>query len=442
MVQSGDFTGMEGGKDSEGMHAVTTWLAERGEGRAAINYRLRDWLISRQRYWGNPIPAIHCESCGLVPVPESDLPVVLPMEVDITKGETLADHPGFYETTCPSCGGAAKRETDTMDTFTCSSWYYFRYSDARNDQAIWDKGKIDYWMPVDQYIGGIEHAILHLLYSRFFTKVFRDMGLADFDEPFTNLLTQGMVKLDGFTMSKSRGNVIPPEEVIERYGADTLRAYILFMAPPDKDLEWNKEGVDGLHRFLGRVWRLVSEVAAESEGSRSASGGGIDKAAVELKRVLHSTIAAVTEDIETFGFNTALARMMELVNAANEYRREHEARDAAVQAEVAATLVRLLAPFTPHFAEELWRGVLVQEGSVHREGWPEYDKDAAAAEEVELAVQVNGKVRGRLVIPVDLAEDEVKERALALENVAAHLEGVEVRKVVVVPGRLVSVVAG
>ncbi|HEX9094242.1 MAG TPA: leucine--tRNA ligase, partial [Coriobacteriia bacterium] len=264
MVQSGEFTGMPGGKGSEGMRAVTEWLAARGLGRFSINFRLRDWLISRQRYWGNPIPAIHCPVCGLVPVPAEQLPVVLPMDVDITRGETLADHPEFFETSCPHCGGPAKRETDTMDTFTCSSWYYMRYCDARNDAAAFDAVKVGYWLPVDQYIGGIEHAILHLLYSRFFTKALRDVGMLDFAEPFTNLLTQGMVKLDGATMSKSRGNVVAPEDMVAKYGADALRAYILFMAPPDKDLDWSYDGLEGMWRFLSRAWRLVAEVAEET----------------------------------------------------------------------------------------------------------------------------------------------------------------------------------
>jgi leucyl-tRNA synthetase len=330
-----------------------------------------------------------------------------------------------------------------MDTFTCSSWYYFRYCDARNDEAIWDKDKIEYWMPVDQYIGGIEHAILHLLYSRFFTKVYRDMGLCDFDEPFTNLLTQGMVKLDGYTMSKSRGNVVPPEEIIAGYGADTLRAYILFMSPPDKDLEWSREGVEGIHRFLGRVWRLVSEIADECEGVPPASSVPDEERAAELRRVVHVTIESVTRDVESFGFNTAIARMMELVNAAGEYRREIEpdSRDAGAQMEAAARLCEMLAPFTPHLAEELWREALGHEESVHRRPWPKFDEDAAAADEIELAVQVNGKVRGRVVVPADAAEETVREAALALDNVQSHLEGLAIDKVVVVPGRLVSVVA-
>lgn len=440
MVQSGEFTGMPGGKGSAGMKAVTEWLSERGQGRFSVNFRLRDWLISRQRYWGNPIPAIHCDRCGLVPVPEDQLPVVLPMNVDITKGETLADHPEFYETTCPRCDGPARRETDTMDTFTCSSWYYLRYCDARNDSAIWDKRKVDYWMPVDQYIGGIEHAILHLLYSRFFTKVFRDMGLCDFDEPFTNLLTQGMVKKDGETMSKSKGNVVAPEEMIARFGADALRAYILFMAPPDKDLEWSQEGLEGMHRFLGRVWRYVDEVAAGGTSGSDDEG----PAAATLRRERHRVVGKVTGDIDRFQFNTALSATMELLNAAGDYRRAVPVaeRDPALEREVAEVLVLLLAPYAPHMTEELWREALGNQSSVHRAPWPAWDAAAAAADEVEIAVQVNGRVRARLLIGADATEDEVREATLRLPKVQEHLSGLTVRKVVVVPGKLVSVVAG
>jgi leucyl-tRNA synthetase len=440
MVQSGEFTGMPGGKGSAGMRAVTEWLAARGRGRFAVNFRLRDWLISRQRYWGNPIPVVHCPQCGLVPVPEDELPVLLPMDVDITKGETLADHPEFYETTCPACGGPARRETDTMDTFTCSSWYYLRYCDARNADAIWDKASVDYWMPVDQYIGGIEHAILHLLYSRFFTKVFRDMGLADFGEPFTNLLTQGMVKKDGETMSKSRGNVVAPEDMIARFGADALRAYILFMAPPDKDLEWSQEGLEGIHRFLVRVWRFVNEVA----GERAAGSSPSDPAAAALRRERHRVVGKVTEDIERFQFNTALSAMMELLNAAGDYRRSApaEQRDVALEIDVAETLVLLLAPYAPHLCEELWREVLGHAASVHRQAWPSWDARAAAADEIEIAVQVNGKVRARLTVAAAATDEEIERAALALPKVQEHLAGLTVRKVVVVPGKLVSVVAG
>jgi leucyl-tRNA synthetase len=439
MINSGDFDGMAGGKASEGMHAVSAWLDERGRGRETINFRLRDWLISRQRYWGNPIPAIHCPSCGLVPVPIEDLPVVLPMDIDITKGETLADHPEFYETTCPRCGGAAKRETDTMDTFTCSSWYYLRYTDAKNDAAPFSAANADYWMPVDQYIGGIEHAILHLLYSRFFTKVLRDMGMTQANEPFTNLLTQGMVKLDGTTMSKSKGNVVAPEDMIAKYGCDTLRAYILFMAPPDKDLEWSFEGLDGMYRFLGRVYRFVEDAAAETAAGQGVAAAG-DASAKTLHREMHRVIGKVTDDVARFQFNTAISAVMELTNAAYDYRREVPAnlRDIALLRDVAEAVTLLLAPFTPHMSEELWRSVLGGSESVHLQAWPAYDPSAVVADEVELAVQVNGKVRGKVVVAADLAEEDVI--AVALTAVASHLEGKDVKKVVVVAGKLVSVV--
>jgi leucyl-tRNA synthetase len=443
LVQSGEFTGMRGGKKSVAMHAVTAWLAERGLGRETINFRLRDWLISRQRYWGNPIPAIHCPSCGLVPVPEAELPVMLPMDVDVTRGETLADHPEFYETTCPKCGGPARRETDTMDTFTCSSWYYLRYCDARDDGAAFDSAKVGYWMPVDQYIGGIEHAILHLLYSRFYTKVLRDVGMCDFGEPFTNLLTQGMVKLDGATMSKSRGNVVAPEDMIARYGADALRAYILFMAPPDKDLDWSYDGLEGMWRFLNRVWRLVDDIAGEaSVGDAAQRDQG--PAEVALKRATAASIAKCGDDIERFQFNTALSAIMEYVNAAYDYRRDvaSAARDGALMRTAAEDLTLLIAPFAPHMAEELWRSVLGHEGSVHRTRWPEFDPSALVADVLELPVQVNGKVRDRVTIAADASEDETIAAALALPNVLAHIEGKSVRKVVVVPGKLVSVVVG
>ncbi len=439
MVNSGAFDGMAGGKDSEGMHAVAAWLAARGVGRESVNFRLRDWLISRQRYWGNPIPAIHCPACGLVPVPIEDLPVVLPMDIDITKGETLADHPEFYETTCPTCGGAAKRETDTMDTFTCSSWYYLRYTDARNAEMPFSADNANYWMPVDQYIGGIEHAILHLLYSRFFTKVLQDMGMVDFPEPFTNLLTQGMVKLDGATMSKSKGNVVAPEDMIAKYGCDTLRAYILFMAPPDKDLEWSFEGLDGMFRFLARVSRFVDDVAEEAAAGSGVAASG-DPASKKLHREMHRVIGKVTDDVARFQFNTAISGLMELTNAAYDYRREvaDGQRDIALLREVAETLVLLAAPFAPHLAEELWRRVLGGETSVHLQEWPAFDASAVEADEIELAVQVNGKVRGKIVVAADLPQEDII--AVALSSVANWVEGKEIRKVVVVAGKLVSVV--
>jgi leucyl-tRNA synthetase len=330
-----------------------------------------------------------------------------------------------------------------MDTFTCSSWYYLRYCDARNDSVAFDPAKVGYWMPVDQYIGGIEHAILHLLYSRFFTKMLRDMGMLDFGEPFTNLLTQGMVKLDGATMSKSKGNVVAPEDIIARYGADALRAYILFMAPPEKDLEWSYEGLDGMWRFLNRAWRLIDEIAEEA--SPVVDGPSVPGVAEKaLRRAVAASVAKCDDDIERFQFNTAISAVMEYVNAVYDYRRDVPAgaRDLGLLREAARDLTLMLAPFAPHMAEELWGAVLGESGSVHHQPWPSFDASALVADEVELPVQVNGKVRDRLTTAIDAAEADIIAAALALPNVVLHLEGKTVRKVVVVPGKLVSVVAG
>jgi leucyl-tRNA synthetase len=449
MVQSAEFTGMQGGKDSLGSQAVIDKLAAQGVGRATVNFRLRDWLISRQRYWGNPIPAIYCDSCGIVPVPEAELPVILPMNLDVAKGETLASRPEFYNVNCPQCGGAAHRETDTMDTFTCSSWYYLRYTDPRNTTLPFAREVADAWMPVDQYIGGIEHAILHLLYSRFFTKALRDAGLLDFGEPFANLLTQGMVKLNGEVMSKSKGNVIAPEDMIARYGVDALRLYLLFMAPPDKDLDWSQEGLEGISRFVNRVWRsvhdLLGETVVDEEGTllsqydESLSEAVAAERGRELNRELHRVIGKVTADIERFNFNTAISAIMELANATSAYLRIPLARrDAVLAQQVARTLVLLLAPFTPHICEELWQGILGEKDSVHLELWPTFDPEQARADTVELAVQVNGKVRARVTVASDATEDEIREAALAAA--APQIGDKEVRKLVVVPGKLVSVV--
>ncbi|MDR1015231.1 MAG: leucine--tRNA ligase [Coriobacteriales bacterium] len=449
MVQSGAFTGMRGGKGSPGSQAVIDSLAAEGTGKATVNFRLRDWLISRQRYWGNPIPAVYCDRCGIVPVPEENLPVILPMDIDVTKGETLASRPEFYEVACPKCGGAAHRETDTMDTFTCSSWYYLRYTDPHNTALPFAPERADAWMPVDQYIGGIEHAILHLLYSRFFTKALRDVGLLGFDEPFKNLLTQGMVKLDGEVMSKSKGNVVAPEEMIARFGADALRVYILFMAPPDKDLDWSQEGLEGISRFVNRVWRsvhdLLGETVVDEEGVRlSLYDDSLDATAAalrgkELNRELHRVIGKVTADIERFNFNTAISALMELTNTTASYLKLPLAlRDGALARRVAQTLVLLVAPFAPHMAEELWQSVLGEENSVHLQPWPEFDAAQAVADTIELAVQVNGKIRARITVATGAAEDEVREAALAAA--ASYLDGKPVKKVVVVPGKLVSVV--
>ena len=452
LVQSGKYTGMTGGKHSEGESAIVADLEERGVGRRKVEFRLRDWLISRQRYWGNPIPAVHCDHCGVVPVPVDQLPVRLPEDIDLAAGETLATHEGFVATTCPVCGAPARRETDTMDTFTCSSWYYMRYTDPHNDKAPFDSAKANAWMPVDQYIGGIEHAILHLLYSRFFTKVLRDEGMLAFDEPFTNLLCQGMV-LDenGDVMSKSKGNVIAPEDMIANYGADAVRAYILFMAPPDKELLWNEDGLAGMYKFMNRLWRQVNDLAGTAGEETLFAGGELDTDAVHklsktLMRERHRVVGKVVDDFDRNNFNTAIAAIMELANATGEYLRKVslEARRSCDHAEafdrdIAEVIVKLMAPIAPHWAEELWQTVLGHEGSVHVEAWPAFDPELAKADEVELAVQVNGKVKAKITVAADAGEDEVK--ALAQEAVSRAIEGKELKKVVYVAGRLVNIVA-
>ncbi len=447
LVQSGKYTGLTGGKHSEAVDAIIADLEKQGKGKLSVQFRLRDWLISRQRYWGNPIPAIHCEKCGVVPVPEEDLPVMLPKDIDLSAGETLATHEEFVNCTCPKCGAPAKRETDTMDTFTCSSWYYMRYTDPHNAELPFAKEAVNRYMPVDQYIGGIEHAILHLLYSRFFTKVLRDLGMLDFDEPFTNLLCQGMVKDEqGRTMSKSLGNVIAPEDMIARYGTDAVRAYILFMAPPDKDLIWSQEGLEGMWRFTNRVWRLIHILTGsgdDASGQQADTQIDADAAAKEaknLQREMHRVIGKVTDDMERFGFNTAIAALMELVNASYAYLKvPAELRDAELCGEVARTLVLLISPIEPHMAEELWHGVLGCDGSVNDAEWPEFDPELAKQDEVEIVVQVNGKIKARMNVSSDAAEDAVLADAKAL--VAAQIEGKGIKKEIYIPGKLVNIVA-
>ena len=451
LVQSGKYTGMVGGKHSPAVDAIIGDLEAQGKGKKSVQFRLRDWLISRQRYWGNPIPIVYCDDCGIVPVPEDQLPVTLPKDIDLAAGETLATHEGFAQCTCPKCGKPARRETDTMDTFTCSSWYYMRYTDPHNTEAPFSPERVNRWMPVDQYIGGIEHAILHLLYSRFFTKVLRDMGMLDFDEPFTNLLCQGMV-LDenGEVMSKSKGNVISPEDMIAGYGADAVRAYILFMAPPDKELQWNEDGLAGMYKFLNRTWRMVNDLAGkageETYFQAGAKAEEAKKAHDELLRERHRVVGKVIDDFARNNFNTAIAAIMELVNATGDYLRRNSAEDRAADAdlssfdkEIAEVIVKLLAPMAPHWAEELWQDVMGNAGSVHKESWPDFDPDAAKAAEVELAVQVNGKVKAKITVAADAAEDDVREVALAA--VADATAGKDIKKVIVIPGRLVNVVA-
>ncbi len=439
MVNSGQFNGM---KNEDAKKAIVDYLAEKGMGEMKVNFRLRDWLISRQRFWGAPIPIIYCDHCGTVPVPEDQLPVMLPHDVDFkpTGESPLKYMEEFVNTTCPICGRPARRETDTMDTFVCSSWYYLRYTDARNDKEAFAKENADHWMNVDQYIGGVEHAILHLLYARFFTKVLYDMGLVSVDEPFQNLLTQGMVLMDGSKMSKSKGNIVSPEAIIDKFGADTARLFILFAAPPERDLEWNDQAVEGCYRFINRVWRFVYDYV-QSRGGENAEAGELSRKDKDMRRLVHTTIKRVTDDAGTrFNFNTAISAIMELVNGLYQYR-EVAGYNKAVMAEAVDTLVLLLAPFIPHVTEELWQDLGHGE-SVHKQKWPVVDEAALVADEVTVIVQVNGKVRDKILMPVNLDKAETEKMVLAQPKIAEILAGKEVKKVVVVPNKLVNVVVG
>lgn len=442
LVNSGEFTGMEMHK---AMSAIMDKAEAEGFGKRRVNYRLRDWLISRQRYWGAPIPIIYCPHCGEVLVPEDQLPVRLPEDVSFTAGakSPLATSEEFVHCKCPKCGADATRETDTMDTFLCSSWYYLRYTDAHNDKMPFDKELNNYWGPVDQYIGGIEHAILHLLYSRFFVKVLRDAGLVDYDEPFSNLLTQGMVIKDGAKMSKSLGNVVSPEEILSKYGADTARLFILFAAPPERELEWSDQGVEGSFRFLNRIWRIVQAFEAVlAQKVTEYDHSNLSEADKDLRRVLHSSIKKVTNDIETrFNFNTAISTMMELVNALYAYKEAVKEPNAGLVYEAISDLIKMMSPFVPHITEELWRGAIDANSSVHEQSWPECDEEALKVDNVEIVLQVNGKVRGRLTVPAEATEEELEKIAMADANVQAHIGDATVRKVICVPGRLVNIVA-
>ena len=444
LVQSGKYTGLTGGKHSEGEAAVVADLEAAGTGRRKVNYRLRDWLISRQRYWGNPIPMVHCDCCGIVPVPDDQLPVTLPENLDLGAGETLAECRDFYETTCPVCGKPARRETDTMDTFTCSSWYYIRYCDPHNAELPFSREATDRWMAVDNYIGGIEHAILHLLYSRFWTKVCRDLGLLSCDEPFTNLLCQGMVKDEhGETMSKSKGNVVPPSSVIGPFGADTMRLTILFIAPPEKDFDWSEKAVAGCNRFIKRAWNAVWGLATTPGATEFApvDASALNERESELFRSLHRLGDRCTKDYDRSQFNTAISAVMELTNAVNAWLSDcaPEERNPALAGLLARDLVAMLAPVCPHWAEELYHEALGLTGFVYNEPWPEFDASLAVASTVEIAVQVMGKVRGRATIAADASKEETEKAAL--EAVSSFIEGKTVRKVIVVPGKLVNVVA-
>lgn len=439
---SGEFDGLP---TREAISRMAQWFEDKGWGRREVNYRLRDWLISRQRYWGAPIPVVYCDRCGIVPVPEEELPVTLPMDVTVLEGggSPLPEAAHWVNTKCPACGGPARRETDTMDTFICSSWYFLRYTSPWSSDAPFKMGDVSYWMPVDQYIGGIEHACLHLIYARFFTKVCSDLGLLppDCREPFTNLLTQGMVIKDGSKMSKSKGNVVDPDEIISRYGADTARLFILFAAPPEKDLDWSDKGVEGAHRFLGRVFRLVED---NLDGLRSAPkpmeiGSIEDKALRDLKRLIHRTVDKVTRDIEEEKqFNTAVASLMELSNALGSLKsRTPEAM--SVLREGVETLLLCLAPFTPHICEELWE-MMGNQGMISLASWPKPDLECLKLEDVTVVFQINGKVRDELTVQAGLSKEELQKVVMEDPRVIKRLEGKDIVKVIAVPDKLVNVV--
>ncbi|MBI2355430.1 MAG: leucine--tRNA ligase [Deltaproteobacteria bacterium] len=440
MVNSGRFDGMASEAAKE---AIADYLQSEGIGRKTVNFRLRDWGISRQRYWGNPIPIIYCDSCGVVPVPEKDLPVRLPMDVEFTGegGSPLAKLESFGNVPCPLCGKPARRESDTMDTFVQSSWYFLRYCCPEFTEGPLDRERVDYWMSVDQYIGGIEHAVLHLLYARFFTKVLRDLGYIGCDEPFTNLLTQGMVIKDGAKMSKSKGNVVDPNALIDKYGADTARLFSLFAAPPEKDLDWSDQGVDGSFRFLNRVWKLVHDRLDLIRDAGAPELSALTPEERILRRAVHKTIRKVTEDIEgRFHFNTAIASVMELLNTL-QTAESNTPQGGAVMKEALESMVLLLAPFVPHISEELWQR-LGHGTPLSGSAWPEYDRDAVVEEELLVVIQVNGKLRSKVTVPVGTDEEAVKSLALADEKVLPFIEGKEVRKVICVPGKLVNIVVG
>jgi leucyl-tRNA synthetase len=457
LVNSGPYDGMP---SDAARTKLTDEARRRGIGDSTIQYRLKDWGISRQRYWGTPIPVVYCDTCGMVPVPYDDLPVVLPKVAELSgRGDSpLAHVPEFVNTTCPQCGGPARRETDTMDTFVDSSWYFFRFCDPQNTDLPFDPEKVGYWGPVDFYSGGVEHAILHLIYSRFFTRVFRDLGMTHLSEPFARLLTQGMVLKSGHVMSKSMGNVVDPDDMIQRLGADALRLYTMFVAPPEKEIEWTDAGLEGSFRFLARVWRLVDTLADTigGEGIPSPQEVELNEAERALRRKSHETIKRVTIDLDPrVHLNTAVSAMMELVNELYTFCNKSDCAPAAADSvrvgttdrpgtvavlkEAVEALVRMLSPFAPHMTEELWES-LGHRGGIVAAGWPDYDEAVAKAEEIVVPVQVNGKLRARLTVPADTSEDQLRDLALADPHVRQHINGREVRKVVVARGRLVSIV--
>lgn len=443
MINSGEFNGLS---NEEGKKKITEWAENNSVGNAKVQYRLRDWLISRQRYWGSPIPVVYCEECGIVPVPDNQLPILLPEDVDFkVQGKSpVATSQTFINTTCPNCGKSAKRETDTMDTFICSSWYYLRYIDPKNSEKVFDSELVNKWMNVDQYVGGIEHAILHLLYSRFFVKVLRDRGLLNFDEPFENLLTQGMVLKDGSKMSKSKGNTVDPDDIFKNYGADTARLFILSDSPPQRDLDWSDDGVDGCYKFLNRVWRLVKNVEQNLDiNYKEHNIDELSKENRDLIREIHKAIKKITLDITNeFQFNTAISKCREFVNSIYDYinaKKEYSQEDKDVLSKTIFTLIKLMAPIVPHITEEIWHE-LGGIGSIHEISWPEYDDNLAISENVTVVIQINGKLREKLEMPVNTPNEEIEKAALANDKVQSFITDKQIAKVIVVPNKLINIV--
>lgn len=442
MINSGEFNGM---KNEDAKKAITEKAVKEGFGEFKTQYRLRDWLVSRQRYWGAPIPVVYCEKCGIQPVPEDQLPVLLPKDVDfsVVGKSPITTSKTFVETTCPCCGGKARRETDTMDTFVCSSWYYLRYSDAKNDKMPFAKDKVNKWLPVDQYVGGIEHAILHLLYSRFFTKALRDLGLLDFDEPFKNLLTQGMVLKDGSKMSKSKGNTVDPDEIFENYGADTARLFILSDSPPARDFDWSDAGVEGCYKFLNRVWRLISTNAENITTAAFNPQTALKKENDELVRRVHMAIKGISNDISNdFQFNTVISKYRELVNTIYDWQGKKsnlDQEDKEVLSFAILTLLKLMSPVAVHLTEEAWADLGCQ-GSIHEQEWPKWDENLAKLSSITLVVQVNGKVKDKIEADESSSEDELKTLALSSAKIKEITAGKTVVKTIVVPKKLVNIV--
>lgn len=444
LVNSGEFNGI---KNTKAKKAITQWAVDKGFGEFKTQYRLRDWLISRQRYWGAPIPVVYCDKCGIQPVPENQLPVLLPKDVDfsVVGKSPITTSKTFKDTVCPVCGGHAIRETDTMDTFVCSSWYYLRYSDARNSEECFNKDKVNHWLPVDQYVGGIEHAILHLLYSRFFTKALRDCGLLDFDEPFKNLLTQGMVLKDGSKMSKSKGNTVDPDEIFENYGADTARLFILSDSPPARDFDWSDAGVEGCYKFLNRVWRLIStnQDNISLDYPKFVAGSLKDKSNDDLVRTVHIAIKGITNDISNdFQFNTVISKYRELTNAIYDWQAKKSdltEEDKQVLSFAVVSLIKLMSPVAVHLTEEAWHD-LGGEKSIHEEPWCEWDENLAKSSSITLVVQVNGKVKDKIEVDESLDQEEMKQVALNSEKVKALTDGKTIVKTIVVPKKLVNIV--